>query len=172
MNPSRPIVIVGFMAAGKTDVARALAHKLSCEAVDLDQLIADETGRTPGEIIAEDGEPAFRKIESASLSRLLNSGGARVIALGGGAWTIKKNREQIKQRDGVAVWLDVPFETCWKRILRDGNERPLAPDKQQAESLYNRRRAEYALADHTIVCDDTLSAMQVAEAILAILRTD
>src|SRR6185295_9378263 len=121
-----PVIITGFMASGKTTVARALAFKLGCQNIDLDQFITDRTGRTPKEIIEQDGESAFREVETNSLREALASEPTGVIALGGGAWTVLRNRELIAERDALTVWLDAPFELCWQRIETAGSERPLA----------------------------------------------
>ena len=82
---ARPrVVITGFMAAGKTTVARTLAGLLGCEMVDTDELIRARAGRTPAEIIDAEGEARFRAIESLSLRDELAKPGPLVIALGGG----------------------------------------------------------------------------------------
>jgi shikimate kinase len=71
----------------------------------------------------------------------------RIIALGGGAWTLERNRELIIKHGCLTVWLDAPFETCWKRIgANPENIRPLAPDRTTAEGLHHARRASYLLA--------------------------
>jgi len=80
------------MGAGKTTVAAALARKLSCAMLDLDDLIKERSGRTPQEIIDEQGEQRFREIESEALRAALETKRARIIALGGGTWTIESNR--------------------------------------------------------------------------------
>src|SRR2546428_128864 len=113
----RPIIIVGFMGGGKTTVARAVAQRMGREMMDLDSFVTEREGRTPAEIIEEDGEPAFREIETHALRDALKMDDARVIALGGGAWTIEANRALFAQRDCLSVWLDAPFELCWERII-------------------------------------------------------
>ena len=143
---ARRIVIVGFMGCGKTTVAEALAHRLGCQAVDLDSLITEHTGRSPAEIIREDGEPAFREIETAALRDVLQAKKARVIALGGGAWATEANRSMVAGHDCLSVWLDAPFELCWERIRSSDTTRPMAPDLESAERLYGSRRPAYELA--------------------------
>ncbi|HKC62661.1 MAG TPA: shikimate kinase, partial [Pyrinomonadaceae bacterium] len=121
---ARPIVITGFMAAGKTTVAASLARKLSCSMIDLDEFITGREGRTPQEIIDEDGEQHFREIENKALRDALETKRARIIALGGGAWMIPANRARILEHNGFTVWLDAPFDLCWRRVESQSNTRP------------------------------------------------
>src|ERR1044072_3873467 len=108
-----PIVITGFMGCGKSKIARALAQSLNVLMIDLDHSITARTGRTPAQLINQEGERAFRRIESDRLREVLESGNAGVIALGGGAWIEAENRGLIDEYGCASVWLDVPFEICW-----------------------------------------------------------
>ena len=147
MTLQSPIVIVGFMCCGKSEVARSLASKLSVELTDLDKLITDVEGRTPGQLISEEGERAFREIETRILNQLLEKQTSGVISLGGGAWIEQANRDLLSQHKSLAVWLDTPFETCWERIVADKEHRPMAQNKEQANELFNTRRPIYQLAE-------------------------
>jgi shikimate kinase len=146
MNSSRHIVITGFMGSGKTTIARGLARILGCEMLDLDHVIAEREGRTAREIIEQDGEESFREVETRILREVLENSSMVVIALGGGAWTLERNRNLINKLGCVTVWLDAPFELCWERILLSGSSRPLAREEGQARMLYAERRPKYALA--------------------------
>lgn len=143
---SGPIVIVGFMGCGKTAVAHALARKLNLPMVDLDRTIADQHGRTAAQLIREDGEPAFRAIETKALHQLLETAARGVIALGGGAWITDVNRKLIDQYRCTSVWLDTPFELCWRRIEASEEDRPLGRTREQAEQLYRARKPVYKQA--------------------------
>jgi len=169
MSNSHPIIVTGFMGSGKTTVAQALSRVLGCNMLDLDRFITEQVGRTPREIIEQDGEPAFRKIETRFLSEVLARGAARVIALGGGAWTTLENRALIEEHHGQAVWLDAPFELCWQRIAASGSERPLARDREQARNLYQSRRAVYQLAALRVETSETFSDVETASRIAAAL---
>ncbi|HYR77735.1 MAG TPA: shikimate kinase [Pyrinomonadaceae bacterium] len=162
----RRIVIVGFMGSGKTTVAEALARQLGCQAIDLDSFIAERAGRSPAEIIAQDGEPAFRQIETDALLEVLEKKAVRVIALGGGAWTIAANRAMVAKHDCLSVWLDAPFELCWERIISGKAVRPLAPDRATAARLHDDRRASYELSEQHLKVSSENSARSLADEIL------
>lgn len=137
------IYLVGFMAAGKTTVARALAERLGWRAEDIDELIEARERRTVAEIFARSGEPYFRTLERDIL-RLLLPLRHIVVATGGGTFMDSDNRVAINM-DGVSVWLDVPLDELVARLPADGR-RPLATDRAQMERLYAMRQAAYANA--------------------------
>lgn len=163
------IIIVGFMGCGKSRVARELAKLLNCVAVDLDKVIAEETGRTAKEIIEEDGEQAFREVETDTLRRTLEAESARVISLGGGAWIRQGNRELVTNHNALSVWIDTPFQICWQRIQAARNKRPLARNREQAKALFNERRPTYALAAQRVpvrgVDASSKAALAIARAV-------
>ena len=137
------IYLVGFMAAGKTTVARSLAGRLGWRAEDIDELIEARERRTVADIFARSGEPYFRTLERDIL-RLLLPLRHIVVATGGGTFMDPDNRVAINM-DGVSVWLDVPLDELVARLPADGR-RPLAADRAQMERLYTIRQAGYANA--------------------------
>jgi shikimate kinase len=146
MTFSKPIVITGFMGCGKTEVARCLAKRLNLQMTDLDELIAQNEGRTAAQLIRKEGEPAFRAIETRILRDLLDGNTAAVIALGGGAWIEAANRALLERVHALIVWLDTPFEVCWERIAASTEDRPLGRTEDQARALYLKRLPIYELA--------------------------
>jgi shikimate kinase len=166
---SRPIILTGFMSSGKTTVAAALGERLGCSVIDLDEAITKIKGRTPREIITEDGEDAFREAETRELRTVLTARNPQVIALGGGAWILQRNRDLVQQYDGISIWLDAPFELCWQRIPDGGGERPLAKNKDAAQELYEERRPYYALAQVRIEVDPTKTVDRLVEEIAAMV---
>ena len=163
---NRRIVILGFMACGKTTVAQELARQLECDFIDLDSFIAERYGRSAAQIIQQDGEDRFREIETLALRDALQNNNARVIALGGGTWTIPANRTLTALHDCETVWLDVPFEVCWQRITLSESNRPLAPDRDSALSRFESRRADYALANRHVLVSEADSIETIAGQIM------
>jgi shikimate kinase len=137
------IYLVGFMAAGKTTMARALAKRLDWQAADIDELIEHRERQTIAEIFARHGEPYFRAAERRVL---LEQTAPRhlVVATGGGTFVDPYNRAAIN-RDGMSIWLDVPLERAVARLPADGR-RPLAADRAEFERLYRVRKAAYEYA--------------------------
>lgn len=140
---SDKVYLVGFMGAGKSTVARALARRLHWKAEDIDEWIERDERRDIPTIFRLQGEPYFRARERDALVHFLPARGA-VIAAGGGTFADPGNRE-LMLRDGAVVWLDVPFTTVLNRVPADGR-RPLAADRAGLEQLYNQRLAAYRLA--------------------------
>jgi shikimate kinase len=137
------IYLVGFMGAGKTTVAQALARRLGWRAEDVDALIEARERRSVTDIFARDGEPYFRTLERQVIFALLPLRHT-VVATGGGTFADPENRVAINA-DGVSVWLDLPFDELLARIPPDGR-RPLASDLAQMTRLYEGRRLAYEQA--------------------------
>jgi len=136
------IYLVGFMAAGKTTLARALATRLGWRILDVDQAIEARERLSVADIFVRHGEPYFRAAERDVLAQQL---GVRhlVVATGGGTFVDPQNRAAINA-DGTSVWLDVPLELAMVRT--PGGRRPLATDRSGFERLYHARRPAYQLA--------------------------
>lgn len=137
------IYLVGFMAAGKTTVARAVAARLGWRVDDIDELIEARERRTVADIFARSGEAYFRAVEREIL-RLVLPLRHSVVATGGGTFMDPDNRTAINL-DGLSIWLDVPLDELIGRLPADGR-RPLAADRVQLERLYAVRQAAYANA--------------------------
>jgi shikimate kinase len=159
------IYLVGFMAAGKSTVARALAGRLGWRAEDVDDLIEKRERLTVTEIFTRHGEPYFRRVEREILA-LIQPLRHVVVATGGGTFADPDNRSAINL-DGVSVWLDLPLVDLIARIPLDGR-RPLAADRSQLERVYLARSDAYRLAHLRVAASRTSTAAIVDRILEAI----
>jgi len=151
--PCNSVFLVGFMGAGKSVVGRALGQRLNWDFEDLDDRIEAREGRTVAEIFRDAGESEFRRAEHAALEDSLRErrgGGARIVALGGGAFVQHENAALLKASGVPTVFLDAPVEELWERCCtqaaESGAERPLLRSMEQFRKLYETRRRSYAKA--------------------------
>jgi shikimate kinase/3-dehydroquinate synthase len=158
---TRPIVLAGFMGAGKTTVGRALSRRLRRPFVDLDREIERLASATIAELFTREGERAFRVREAAAARTVLAAGDAPIVALGGGTLGDPATRALLREHALVA-WIDVDRATAWRRAAGPG--RPLTADRDRFEALFEERRAGYAAAADAIV-EGGGSAIDVAGAI-------
>ena len=156
---SRNVVLVGMPGAGKSSCGRELARLLNRPFVDIDDAIALECGRDAASIITEDGEDAFRAVETEVTGRY----GARsglVIACGGGVVTRPENYDPLHQ-NGTIVLLDRPLE----ELRSDG--RPVSQSRGVERLAEERMDLYRSWADVTLRC--TGSAAGDADALRASL---
>lgn len=168
------LYLVGMMGAGKSAAGRPLAEALGYRFVDADQVLEEAAGLPIARIFAEEGEPAFRELETAVLDRIAGWH-SLVVATGGGVVTRPVNWGHLHQ--GVVIWLDAPEDLLLQRLQADANHRPLLACEDPAarlQELLEQRRPLYAQADLTVrqrQDEDPLAvATRVLEALPAILR--
>jgi shikimate kinase len=147
------VFLVGFMGAGKSSVGRVLGQQLNWIFEDLDDRIAAREGRTVPEIFRDSGEAGFRRAEHAALQQVLEElrrGGARIVALGGGAFAQPENAALLTASSVPTVFLDAPVEELWQRCCwqasESGIERPLLRSFEDFRRLYEARRKHYSKA--------------------------
>jgi shikimate kinase len=118
-------VLVGIMGSGKTTVGRRLAKELDRPFADADEQVELRAGRTVKAIFRDDGEEAFRRLESKVVAELLGRRAPLVIAAGGGLVTRPANRELLA-RHAFVVWLRASARFVAERA--DPTHRPLLAD--------------------------------------------
>lgn len=157
------IFLVGMMGSGKSTIGKILAESLGYYFFDSDAVVeAAAGGASTAQIFAENGEEAFRDIESQAIAEL--SATVRlVVATGGGA--VVRTANWGKMRDGISVWIDAPVDVLASRVLAAGTDsRPLlhqgggAGEGGQSQTevaaklakILDERRAMYANADAAV----------------------
>jgi shikimate kinase len=147
VRKGRPVVLIGFMATGKTTVGRLVAERLDRKFLDLDQLVEETAGTTVAELFRTAGEPAFRRAEAQALRKALATR-ETVLATGGGAACRQDNLEAMLAEGLVVALSATPLEVLRRtggpsgRPLLDGAEDPLTV----ATRLLGEREPFYARA--------------------------
>ncbi|WP_294823720.1 shikimate kinase [uncultured Flavobacterium sp.] len=153
------ILLCGYMASGKTIIARLLGKTIGMEVLDLDQIIEEKAGKTIPELFAGEGEIKFRRLEHDSLKELMNVRGGFILSLGGGTPCYADNHIFLQQDDVVSVYLKTSIEEIVKRLKHEGKGRPLLDNLPEdelpdyvAKHLFDRSYY-YHQAKHTIATD-------------------
>jgi len=164
------IVLVGFMAAGKSTVGRRLAHALGWDFHDLDEVVEAREGRRVAAIFAESGEAFFRQVEAHAAEECLS--GDRLVLATGGGWAAQPGRLQAVPPGTLTVWLKVSAEEAVRRS-GEGETRPLLarPDRLEAAVALLRQRApRYAAADVEVDTDGRTAEDVSAEILARVAR--
>ncbi len=160
------IILVGMMGAGKTTVGRRLAERLGWAYLDSDEQVVATTGRTVPELFAQEGEAAFRTVESHVLTAALTGRDPVVVSAAGGVVLSEANR-QLLVRSGTVVWLRADPSVLARRVGK-GEGRPLLDDDPATvlAGLDRDRRELYASVAAVTVDVDDLSPRQVVDRLL------
>lgn len=152
-------VLLGFMGAGKSTIARELDPNY----IDMDVLIEKRLGTSIAEFFAEKGEAAFRQVESELLAKLVKTD--RVLSTGGGVVISPLNRDLLKQNPDT-IYLKADFETLYQRISADkNNQRPLflSKTKEELQKIFQERESWYEEVASKVVDVTILSPEEIAE---------
>ena len=145
---SRPIVLIGPMAAGKTYIGTHLARFYGYEFLDADQLIVERYGEV-SEIFEIFGEAHFRELERKTIEEVLTSPVYRntVFSLGGGAPMTDSVAELLK--DECVVYILVDADTVTPRITGNKTRPLLQPNPvERWTDIFERRRSRYEELAH------------------------
>lgn len=158
------VILIGFMGCGKSSVGKELALELDVPFIDTDAMIEKQTGRKISAIFRESGEAYFRDLETLVLKQLMDSGGRKVIAVGGGLPVRPVNREYLK-RLGTTVYLLARPETLVERLEGD-DTRPLLQGgelRQKIKQLMNDREEIYLAAADIQVATDGKNIYEIVQ---------
>ena len=154
------IVLLGYMASGKSSIGKRLSKKLSMRFLDLDDYIIEQEKMSISEIFKLKGEVYFRLIEHKYLKEILAKDEKFILALGGGTPCYANNMEEINKGDTLSIYLQGSTANMIERLIRKKAKRPLiaslGDDKIPefvAKHLFERRPF-YEQAKTTIKIDD------------------
>jgi shikimate kinase len=164
----KQVVLVGLMGSGKSTVGALVAPRTGREFVDVDVLIAEETGKTVRELWEEGGEAAYRQLESDAVLRVLRGPTPSVLAAPGGV--ILNPLVRTALADCTVVWLRTDPATLAGRV-RPGDHRPLLGDRP-AETLAAQAKARsdlYQEVATAVIDTDDLGPDAIADVVVGLL---
>lgn len=166
------VVLLGFMASGKTTIGRLLAERLGWPHLDFDDEIERLAGRSIPEIFEREGEPAFRRLEAEITPRLVSM--RNVVLTPGGGWVTNPALPGLLPADSLTVWLAVSPEEVVRRLGFDpeARERPLlrgSDPTATARRLLAEREPLYRRAE-LVVQTDLRSPAEVARELESVVR--
>ncbi len=165
------VILIGCMGCGKSSVAVKLSYRLKQSMTDTDRWIEKKQGKTIAEIFEQDGEEAFRQMETEALKYLKETAKNQVISVGGGMPVREENRALMKEI-GKVVYLRATAETLYERVREDG-ARPLLQCENPLERIRNlleERRDAYESAADVIIDVDGKNFGQILYEIDGALR--
>ena len=168
---NKSVVLIGFMGSGKSIVGVKLSYKLQKTLIDTDKMIEQQAAKKITDIFKEDGEDAFRTMETEVLRKLSKQGYNRIISVGGGTPLREENRELLK-KCGVVCFLRAKAETIYSRIA-DDTTRPLLQCEDplgKIKELLAERTPIYEQCADMIIDVDELSVEGVATSIVGNLQ--
>lgn len=168
------VVLLGYMASGKSTVGRLLARQLEMEFIDLDDYIAANQKKSIKDIFSEKGEIFFRKLEHQMLTEVLEKDASIILSTGGGTPCYGNNMETILKQSDHSIYLNLSIPQLVNRISREKENRPLVrniSDEELPEFIGKHlfeRRPYYLQAKHILDCNDA-NAETVTEQIKELL---
>ncbi len=163
------ILLIGFMAAGKTTLGKALARDLGLQFIDLDHFIENRYHSTISQLFAERGEEGFREIERKMLHEVTEFEDV-IIATGGGTPCFYDNMEYMNSM-GVTVFLQASVDVIFTRLTIARVQRPLVAGKTDEElrsyitETLNRRLPYYSRATHSFCANQLENVKQISESV-------
>jgi shikimate kinase len=152
------IILIGFMASGKTALGASLSQYFGIPFYDTDKQIENQTGKSINEIFEQLGETKFREMEKACIQNL-KSEKDFVLSVGGGLPCFNDLMDDLNDL-GLTIFLDVDFQQLLKRLESNSQYRPKIKDLKNEEfyqgisALYNTRKSTYKKAKYSLEIQD------------------
>ena len=160
------LILIGFMGAGKSTVARCLGKKCAMEIIEMDEEIVRREQRSIPEIFQQQGEAYFRNLETGLLKELQKETN-KIISCGGGAALRERNVAEMK-KNGRVVLLTASPETIYERV-KDSDDRPVLKGRKNVKGiseLMEQRREKYEAAADIVINTDDKTVLQICEELI------
>ena len=164
---TKPVFFIGFMGAGKTSISQQIAVTCGVASIDADEYLELREDRIVADIFAEDGEEAFRDIETDVL-RDLAKRSPRLIGCGGGVVTKRPVNAQIMKETGYVVYLKVSADGAAARIPNTAS-RPMFKNLETARKTIVEREPQYEAAADVSVDTEGRTIREVADEVVELL---
>jgi XRE family aerobic/anaerobic benzoate catabolism transcriptional regulator len=148
----RRIALVGLRGGGKSTLGRLLADKLGVPFIELDRMVEQEYGASMPLLIEMSGVATFKRLERACLERVIAEHDAAVIATAGGIVANPETYGLLLRRTHT-VWLSAQPDEHMNRVLKQGDFRPMARNREAMSDLHailEARRVDYARAEASL----------------------
>ena len=119
------VILIGYMAVGKSTIAKLLSEKTRVRLIDLDKLIEVKTKRSVSEIFEQKGEIYFRKIEHEIFKEYISSSENLIISTGGGTPCYANNHLLLNGENITSIYLKASIDLIFERLKFGKSERPL-----------------------------------------------
>lgn len=165
--PKDNYVLIGFMGSGKTTFGKALAKHCGMDFLDTDEYIEQQAGKSIAQIFQEDGEEAFRQIETETLVQLRDSLHNTVVATGGGM-PLREDNARLLKEIGTVNYLTATSKEIYDRVKGD-TKRPLLQTENPYEricSMMKERKPKYEAACDKVIDTNSNDIEEIIEAIL------
>lgn len=167
------VVLIGYMASGKSTVGVELSKKINYDFIDLDDFIEKKENKSINAIFEAKGEIYFRKIEHLYLKEILETKDDIVLSLGGGTPCYANNMSLIKQNGNISsFYLKAKISTIAERLNNEKHTRPLVAHIDDVDEMYEfigkhlfERAPYYEQSNSKIVIDD-LKIEEIIEKII------
>lgn len=129
----KKVILVGYMAVGKTTIAQLLSKKIGVKYVDLDHLIERKTNLSISELFKLKGEIYFRKVEHEIFKEIIENDENLIISTGGGTPCYADNHLFLNGKNLTSIYLKASLSVILERLKSEKKNRPLVASQSEEE---------------------------------------
>ena len=127
----KKVILIGYMAVGKTTIAQLISKRKGVKYVDLDKLIEEKTSLSIAELFKLKGEIYFRKIEHEIFRDIMTNNENLVISTGGGTPCYANNHLLLNAENCISIYLRASLQVILQRLKSEKGTRPLVANQSE-----------------------------------------